>query len=288
MHARARCSRRCIGRCRVACSRSSAPRVARVDELVADLMARSQETLCVGDGALRYRREICDGFHCEFADEAYPSAGALVQLAHARALREEWDQPGRHPRPLPAPARRRDQLGDASSGDWTQGATDREHPRADARSRRQPAARHRADAAPARRADHGDRTQRLSPSVERQRVPRRAAREPLRQAPLPRRPARPDGARLRRDHVRPRRWRPRRGRRGAHHEHRCAPRRAAHRGGQPTARRPRRRGDPPRLRGLDTGGAVDKSSAPRSCTAGSGSCRPACARSTTRTASTRS
>jgi tRNA threonylcarbamoyladenosine biosynthesis protein TsaB len=71
----------------------AAPRVARVDELVADLMARSQETLCVGDGALRYRREICAGFHCEFADEAYPSAGALVQLAHARALREEWDQP---------------------------------------------------------------------------------------------------------------------------------------------------------------------------------------------------
>lgn len=71
----------------------AAPRVARVDELVADLMARSQETLCVGDGALRYRREICDGFHCEFAEGAYPSAGALVQLAHARALREEWDQP---------------------------------------------------------------------------------------------------------------------------------------------------------------------------------------------------
>ena len=70
-----------------------APRSASVDELVADLVARSQDTLCVGDGALRYRREICDGFHCEFADEAYPSAGPLVQLAHARALREEWEQP---------------------------------------------------------------------------------------------------------------------------------------------------------------------------------------------------
>lgn len=70
------------------------PRVAVIDELVADLVARSQDTLCVGDGALRYRREICAGFHCEFADEAYPSAGPLVQLAHARALREEWQQPG--------------------------------------------------------------------------------------------------------------------------------------------------------------------------------------------------
>jgi tRNA threonylcarbamoyladenosine biosynthesis protein TsaB len=69
------------------------PRTASVDELVADLVARSQDTLCVGDGALRYRREICDGYHCEFADEAYPSAGPLVQLAHARALREEWEQP---------------------------------------------------------------------------------------------------------------------------------------------------------------------------------------------------
>jgi tRNA threonylcarbamoyladenosine biosynthesis protein TsaB len=69
------------------------PRVASVDELVADLVARSQDTLCVGDGALRYRREIRDGYHSEFADEAYPSAGQLVQLAHARALREEWAQP---------------------------------------------------------------------------------------------------------------------------------------------------------------------------------------------------
>ena len=70
-----------------------APRAARVDELVADLVARSQDTLCVGDGALRYRREIVDGYHCEFADDAYPSAGPLVQLAHAKALREEWQQP---------------------------------------------------------------------------------------------------------------------------------------------------------------------------------------------------
>jgi tRNA threonylcarbamoyladenosine biosynthesis protein TsaB len=69
------------------------PRAAPVDELVADLLARSQETLCVGDGALRYRNEIRDGYHCEFADEAHPSAAPLVQLAHARALREEWSNP---------------------------------------------------------------------------------------------------------------------------------------------------------------------------------------------------
>jgi tRNA threonylcarbamoyladenosine biosynthesis protein TsaB len=69
------------------------PRVATVDELVADLVARRQDTLCVGDGALRYRQEIAEGFHCEFADEAHPSAAPLVQLAHAKALREEWQQP---------------------------------------------------------------------------------------------------------------------------------------------------------------------------------------------------
>lgn len=70
------------------------PTVGPVDELVADLLARSQEALCVGDGALRYANEILEGYHCEIADDAHPSAGPLVQLAHARALREEWVSPG--------------------------------------------------------------------------------------------------------------------------------------------------------------------------------------------------
>ena len=67
-----------------------APRVGPVDELVADLLARSQEALCVGDGALRYQAEILDGYHCEISDVAHPSAAQLVQLAHAKALREDW------------------------------------------------------------------------------------------------------------------------------------------------------------------------------------------------------
>ena len=70
-----------------------APRVGPVDELVADLLARSQESLCVGDGALRYQAQILDGYHCEIADDPYPSAGQLVQLAHAKALREDWVSP---------------------------------------------------------------------------------------------------------------------------------------------------------------------------------------------------
>jgi tRNA threonylcarbamoyladenosine biosynthesis protein TsaB len=71
----------------------SSPSVGPVDDLVADLLARSQDVLLVGDGALRYRDEILDGYHGEFADDAHPSAGPLVQLAHARALREEWVSP---------------------------------------------------------------------------------------------------------------------------------------------------------------------------------------------------
>ena len=69
------------------------PTVGPVEDLGADLMARSQDVLVVGDGAVRYREEILEGFHCEMGGDAHPSAGQLVQLAHARALREEWVQP---------------------------------------------------------------------------------------------------------------------------------------------------------------------------------------------------
>ncbi len=69
------------------------PTVGSIDELVADLLARSQDVLCIGDGALRYREEILEGFRCEFGSDAYPSAAPLVQLAHARALREDWVNP---------------------------------------------------------------------------------------------------------------------------------------------------------------------------------------------------
>jgi len=71
----------------------SAPTVGSVDELVAELLARSQESLIVGDGAARYREEILEGYHCEISGPEHPDAGALVQLAHARALREEWVRP---------------------------------------------------------------------------------------------------------------------------------------------------------------------------------------------------
>ena len=71
----------------------AAPTVGPVEDLVADLLARSDDTLCVGDGAARYREEIVEGYRCEISEPAHPSAGALVELAHAKALREDWVRP---------------------------------------------------------------------------------------------------------------------------------------------------------------------------------------------------
>jgi tRNA threonylcarbamoyladenosine biosynthesis protein TsaB len=69
------------------------PTVGPVDDLVADLLARSQDVLCVGDGAERFREQILDGYRCEIAPPVHPPVSALVQLAHARALREDWVRP---------------------------------------------------------------------------------------------------------------------------------------------------------------------------------------------------
>lgn len=72
------------------------PRCGRVEELEGDIVARGDDVVLVGDGALRYRDDIAaDVVSCEFADQflSRPSAAPLVQLAHARALREEWVNP---------------------------------------------------------------------------------------------------------------------------------------------------------------------------------------------------
>jgi tRNA threonylcarbamoyladenosine biosynthesis protein TsaB len=75
--------------------RVSEPTAGRVDDLVADLLARGQDVVCVGDGAIRYHEEITAGHRVEIAEQffAYPSSAPLVQLAHAKALREEWVNP---------------------------------------------------------------------------------------------------------------------------------------------------------------------------------------------------
>jgi tRNA threonylcarbamoyladenosine biosynthesis protein TsaB len=75
--------------------RLTEPQCGSPDELVADLAARGRDILCVGDGALRHREMIDAELRCEIADQflSRPSAAPLVQLAHAKALREEWVNP---------------------------------------------------------------------------------------------------------------------------------------------------------------------------------------------------
>jgi tRNA threonylcarbamoyladenosine biosynthesis protein TsaB len=73
------------------------PQIGTPDDLAAELLTTPDEIVLVGDGALRYRDRLAEGLRgVEFAEQwlAYPSAAPLVQLAHARALREDWVSPG--------------------------------------------------------------------------------------------------------------------------------------------------------------------------------------------------
>ncbi len=65
------------------------------DDLVSELIATGDDCLLVGDGALRYREAFEGLSKVELVDEglAHPSASSLVQLAHARALREDFVKP---------------------------------------------------------------------------------------------------------------------------------------------------------------------------------------------------
>ena len=69
--------------------------VASPNDLASELMARNEECLAVGDGALRYADLLVDVSHLELGGvgTAYPTADALVELAHPRAIREEFVQP---------------------------------------------------------------------------------------------------------------------------------------------------------------------------------------------------
>ncbi len=64
------------------------------DDLAAELEVADEPTLLVGDGALRYADTFHDIRRIEMAEQglAQPSARSLVQLAHARAMREEFVQ----------------------------------------------------------------------------------------------------------------------------------------------------------------------------------------------------
>lgn len=75
--------------------RVSDPAVGSVDDLIAEILARGKDVVLVGDGALRYREEILAEVRCDFAEQfmSHPSSAPLVQLAHAKALREDWVNP---------------------------------------------------------------------------------------------------------------------------------------------------------------------------------------------------
>lgn len=75
--------------------RIAGPEVSTPTELRAELQASDTEFLLVGDGALRHADHWDDMVRIEVAEQylAHPNAASLVQLAHARAIREDFVQP---------------------------------------------------------------------------------------------------------------------------------------------------------------------------------------------------
>jgi tRNA threonylcarbamoyladenosine biosynthesis protein TsaB len=65
------------------------------DDLASELLASGEEVLLVGNGAQRYAEAFEGLAKVELVDPGHgsPSAEALVELAHARALREEFERP---------------------------------------------------------------------------------------------------------------------------------------------------------------------------------------------------
>lgn len=72
--------------------RLSAYQLGRPDDLANELVASGEDYLLMGDGPVRYPELVADGARVELAGvvSTYPSAAALVELAHPRALREEF------------------------------------------------------------------------------------------------------------------------------------------------------------------------------------------------------
>ena len=76
-------------------SRETPFQAASADALAAELEARAEDVLVVGNGALVYRRTLeRAGNHVEIASaaHAFPAATALVELAIPRFEREEFDR----------------------------------------------------------------------------------------------------------------------------------------------------------------------------------------------------
>jgi tRNA threonylcarbamoyladenosine biosynthesis protein TsaB len=64
-------------------------------DVCAELMAKGEEVLLLGDGALRYRESFYELERAEFgpASLSYPSVSALVELSRAKFQREDFAQP---------------------------------------------------------------------------------------------------------------------------------------------------------------------------------------------------
>ena len=70
-------------------------RICTPRDLYSELLAGGEDCLLIGDGALRHAGTFGGDSRLEIGTvgTAYPSAGALVELAHPRAVREEFVQP---------------------------------------------------------------------------------------------------------------------------------------------------------------------------------------------------
>lgn len=75
--------------------RVSEPHVDQPEDVCAQLQALGEDCLVVGDGAQRYQDVFEEVSGVEVAREGFrfPNAGSLVELAHVRALREEFVPP---------------------------------------------------------------------------------------------------------------------------------------------------------------------------------------------------
>jgi len=75
--------------------RLSSYQVGSPDDLASELLARGEDCLVVGDGALRYPTILTEvsGAEAGGPTSAFPSAASLVELAHPQALREEFVPP---------------------------------------------------------------------------------------------------------------------------------------------------------------------------------------------------
>ena len=280
-----------------------APQVGPIDDLVADLLARSQEALCVGDGALRYRAEILDGLplrdlrRCppvgRSAGAAGPRPGAARGVGRRRRTSARCTSANPTPRST-GPARASATPSTPTAAVNATVSQIRTLYQSDSFCR--PGTRSRRTCGVSvlarfldRPARGRRRSRRCATATSPTCWPSRRRRTRSRGAPgcsttsstrpataphVPRRPPGTDGRRLRRADVRRRR--------GPRDQHRRPARASPPRHRHAPARRTGPRRDPSRQHGLDARGAGQQHAARRSCTARSGSCPPACGPATTK------